>query len=177
MAYNIHYVFVEGSDDQLFVDRILVPRMISAGFDHAQTVPWGQDPKGKRKEFISSVKGMAAQYSVLIDQDGLCVTLRKQRYLKRHPFVDPDRLLVVCAEIEAWYAAGAPRNLGRLLTAIGNVNQVTKEHFERIAPQIASDAALAKLQLLAEYDFDAALTRNNSLAYAVRRLFDPPKDF
>ncbi|MCX7926245.1 MAG: hypothetical protein N2554_10605 [Fimbriimonadales bacterium] len=89
--------------------------------------------------------------------------------LRRPPDLQ-RRILVVCPEIEAWYLAGVVSNNSLGVPIYSSTDSLTYEEFKRLCQRLGRGEEEVYRQILNEYDWNLAKTRNRSLHYFATRL-------
>lgn len=169
MAYKRLFVFVEGDDDERFLDRVGGP-FWKRTYDYPKIVKFSQMKKQKIEGFLQSVEAMGADYLWIEDLDRHpCASSAKESLLRRRPFLDPARVQIVKAEIESWYCAGIPENdpdYGALrIATCAETAEVTKEAFNNAIGQTGTYRIPVLLALLERFDVETAARRNGSFRY------------
>ena len=165
-SYRILWLLVEGADDRRFCRNILIP-ILQTTFDHVDIWNYSQEENWRLPSLIRSIESMNADYILFGDMDERpCVTATKEAITNQFSGLTWDRIMVVRQEIEAWYLAGldeeAHRELG--LTRIRNVDEVTKEQFDRLVGG-EDEHTNAMTEILKRYDIDVARQRSPSFRY------------
>ena len=106
MEFQRLFVFVEGDDDERFVNKILMSEFEKLNYS---VIPfkYAQETKKRIKIFINSINIMNYDYIYLSDVDGPCVTARKEKITGKYgELIEDGRIGIVIKEIESWYLAG-----------------------------------------------------------------------
>lgn len=177
MSYRRLFLFVEGDDDERFFRSVVAPLLHNA-YDNIQFVKVGWLKKEKVRAFLRSIEAMKADYILVHDLDWLpCASAARDRILKIHPQVNPDRIQIVKAEIESWYCAGIPADHPWSSLPIGRCPEtsvVTKEAFEAAVSREGPSRLFAMLSLLESFDREAAAQRNESFRRFLRKFVASP---
>jgi hypothetical protein len=168
VPYRRLYVFVEGTDDGRFFDKVVKPRLGYA-YDHIDIVRYAQDSPKKRRSFLQSIRAIeGAEIIWVCDNDSAqCVTARKQEIKNRLPAIADNPIVVVVIEIESWYLAGvdteSSRSLGiRYLTT---TDSITKENFGNLRPSRIETNREFMLAILDHFSVETAQNKNRSFRY------------
>jgi hypothetical protein len=103
------FLFVEGQEDELFIERIIVPRLESrCDYVYVKVLQYAQTPDNKLAALFSSLVEMGAHFFMLADFDrGPCIQAVKQAVVQRYQtHLRLEQVLIVRPMIEAWYYAG-----------------------------------------------------------------------
>ncbi len=165
-VYRRLCLLVEGDDDERFCEEVLSP-IFQAHYDHVEIWQYSQRKSSKTVGLIRSIDSMSADYLLLGDIDERpCVTVTKEELNTQFSVLSSDRVIVVRREIEAWYLAGlhepALRDLG--LARVRNVDEVTKEHFDRLVGG-EDEHTNTMVEILRHYDVEVARQRSPSFRY------------
>ncbi len=167
MAYNILYILVEGTDDERFVEHIVVP-LIDAKYDCVKVIKYASMKKSKVRQFVRSMEAMGADYFLLGDLDEIeCVTRKKDDLLAKYPNVDGKKVFVVVKEIEGWYVAGLDARIREEMGIhiAGETNCVTKERLEIERRRKYNSRIHFLIEMLNRYSVPVGRANNNSLDY------------
>jgi hypothetical protein len=171
MRSNGLTIFVEGSDDARFVNRIIRP-LITSRHDRIDVVEYAQLPHPIVRAHIRAAKRSGDKLLFLRDLDRHpCVTSRMGSLLRKLGDLAPALVYIVVTEIEGWYLAGVSpsrrRDLGFSLTN-ESTDTLTWTDFDKIRPRATfiSETAL-KVEVLKDYDVGRARRNNRSF----RRFF------
>lgn len=164
-------LFVEGDDDKLFAERIIVPTL-RARWSIVQIYPYAEETKEKVAAFIKTLDQIpGASYVFFTDLDEQpCATSRKAAVVERRPYVDPSRVVVVKRCIESWYLAGVTeKGAKRLrLRRLADVEVVRKAEFNSLIPARWSRLTLMSA-LPEDWSREEALARASSYEHVDRR--------
>lgn len=175
------HFFVEGATDAELIRAVVLPRLgivNTSEQDLAVETYASRDPKKNAGVFCTLLKQGYDCY-ILADLDtSACITDAKTRLLKtnfvftgrQRPADLQRRIIIVCPEIEAWYLAGLPPDNILNFSVASHTDAVTKERFKNLCQQHGVDYWVALRQILKEYDWNLAKTRNRSLNYFATRL-------
>jgi hypothetical protein len=167
--YRFLWIFVEGSDDRRFVDRVLRP-ILEKKYDYLDTWEYAQEPDEKTMEFLRSIRSMKADYLFLADIDNSpCVTTRKEILAhKYNEALEPTNAVIVAREIESWYMAGMDEAACRELRIKGPLctDHMTKEQFRSLMPGRFNDSVVDFMtDILRGFRIEVAKGRNRSFCY------------
>lgn len=164
--------FVEGDDDQRFLERIIGPIvsenfLLVRYFRYASSVP---------KDVCNTLKTLESagwHYLFLADRDqNTCITKKREAVCEKMQAVSPERIVIVDGEIESWYVSGVDSGKAKTIgiKMPRAVETFSKEHLQRSTNRKFPTATDLKLFLLDNYSLTEARTRSNSLAYLCRKL-------
>ena len=171
MAGEILSVFVEGADDERFVQQVLEPEFRHR-YLHLRCWRYAQELDSKTDNFLKNLKSQQAPYLFLTDMDRSSCFTEKKRQLRQHfPHLDEGRVVVVKRMIEGWYLAGLDEQaLAGLKVQPGtDAEEVTKDQFDRLIPACCVSRAAFLVQILDHYQVAVARERNASLRYLLDR--------
>lgn len=154
------YIFVEGCDDNYLMDKILENKK------DIKIIQYSCIKKEKINGLIISIENMNDEYVLLADLDEKNPTTRKREIKKRFKNIDCEKIYFSIQEIEAWYLAGISENHIKKYKIKNNIllntENITKEKFENLFKNKRDTILEIKLNLLSEFDFEKAKSRNNS---------------
>ncbi len=167
-SYRRLFIFVEGTDDERFIRRVVEPEFIKR-YDHVKIVKYAQEKREKLCNLIRSVKNMGADYIFFADINGApCITDRKSKVVKVCNEISPERILIVIREIESWYLAGLTDKVCAKLKikCFSNTDNITKEEFNRLIPRKFSDSRINfMIEILENFSTETAKLKNSSFRY------------
>ena len=100
------YLFVEGSDDVLFMEHIIVP-LLRVKYDDVEIIQFAQMKRVKTMKYIESIDTLGFDYLLLTDIDQEPSISHKQQFImERLPIINFKKIVIVISEIESWYLAG-----------------------------------------------------------------------
>ncbi|OAI45011.1 hypothetical protein AYO43_08615 [Nitrospira sp. SCGC AG-212-E16] len=172
MSYKAIYLLLEGDDDKRFADSVIVPRLEHT-YQEVKIVKYAQMKNEKFVAYITSIRGMGAEYIILADIDGEpCVTRKKQRIVQTYKSAEIEKVIVVRREIESWYLAGLnAETCKKLKVTLGNDTEViAKEHFDELIPRAFLNRTDFLVEILRCYAVSSALTKSKSFQYMCSRL-------
>lgn len=178
MAYRQLYLFVEGTDDERWVDKCLRP-LLRDTYQHVKFITYAQTSLAGIKALIKTYQSQpSSEYWFLADFDQakspqLCVTKRKAQLRNKYgAMLEEDRILIVKEEIESWYLAGMNEafRMRHRMGTMSDTTTLTKEAFEKLKPKAIQNIELFKIELLDHFDLDAARRHNASLDYVMRKM-------
>ena len=174
LEYRNLFIFVEGDDDERFVDAIVKDQIPGNLFTSVVISKYAQQTKRHQGKFLGAAERLEwADYYLLGDINGNpCATEKKLEVIKQFDMVDPHKVIVVKAEIESWYLAGVTQDYCSSLgiSYLKNTETVTKEIFDKMIPSRFSSRIDFMMELLKQYSLKEALHRNQSLEYLCGRL-------
>jgi hypothetical protein len=163
--------FVEGDDDQRFLERIISPLLadkypIIKYFRYAPCVP---------KEVCNLVRSIETSwdYFFLADLDqNECLIRKREAVCERMRAVNLRQVVIVEREIESWYASGVDANTAKKIgfKLPRDSGSFSKEHLLRCVGKKFSTATDIRLALLDSYSLQRARLRSTSLSYLCERL-------
>ena len=155
------YIFVEGPDDERYVNRVISPLV-----GECEVVKYATLTQGKINNFIRSINCMPSRdYLFLGDADGKNISDKKADLLHKYVSLDANKTYIVEYEIESWYYAGLSETDARKLKMKHYVLQtdtLTKEQFYAKMLNISEKRYIMD-SILDSYLFPLAVTRNRSL--------------
>jgi len=169
--YSRLFIFVEGSTDREFFEKIVVP-MFQERYDYVKVEEWAQERKDKINSYIKTIGSgnRNANYIFVTDMDKPCVSAQKETIKKRYKNVDESKILVVCKEIESWYLAllndDRCEELG--ISRLHTTDDVTKERFQELTPKKFGSEVDFMREILRTADIETAKRKNKSFRYFVK---------
>jgi len=168
MPFSQMFVWVEGPDDQRFVETILLPAM-QEQYDFVEIVPYAGMTKDKAIKWLESIRAMEnTEYVFLADRDrSPCVSQKKADLTRKIKSLQANRISVVVEEIEGWYLAGLTA-LGRAsleIPEIANTDNVNKEAFDLHRAEEFDSRVDWMIEMLRFYSLEEGTARNSSLRY------------
>ncbi len=168
MSYRRLYVFVEGTDDERFFERLVKPRL-EESYDQIDIVQYAQDTHRKLRSFLLSVRMIeGADIIWVCDNDvARCVSERKQQVRKCLPAIGNTPIVVVVMKIESWYLAGvdAQGSHGLGIKNQARADDITKEKFSKIRPKRVKSNREFMLAILDLFCIETAQQKNRSFRY------------
>ena len=166
------FVFLEGPDDARFIGRIIYPIAV-------QKYKWVGNYEYARKKprqvcgCLTNLLNIDADYIFLADKNqSPCISHRIPKVIERFPAVKQGHIVIVVAEIEAWYIAGltnqSASELGIQLPP--RTEHVTKEEFDLLRPRVYDSRIDFMIEILKLYSIDVARQRNRSFDYMMQKL-------
>jgi len=179
MNYKKLAIFVEGPDDEYFVEKVIKP-FLTEKYNDIKIVKYSRIDKQKLKNWIQTYQRMPnCDYIFFCDFDSqgnksYCVTKRKQKALKmENKKLDLNKIMVVKEEIESWYLAGIVTEKAKEFKLkeklFLDTAKITKEAFEKLIPKKFLSKTDFMVEILKTYDFAKAKKCNASLAYFERK--------
>ena len=167
------YLFVEGQDDVLFVERILKPRL-ETSFEFVMAIAYASIRQATLAQQARAIQKSGAQLWVIADYDNApCLTARRTEVVQRfEAAIAIPQVLLARPEIEAWYCAGISEPAQFRVQLPTDIESMTKERFNRLFARMLSRQLRTELllSLLDSYDWEVALLRSASLRYCARKL-------
>lgn len=173
MAYRRLFLFVEGDDDERFLQTVAVP-WLRERYEDIKVVGYAKLRKEKLEGFVRSARAMGADYLIFRDLDRHpCASSAKKSLVQRCSPAEAKRIQIVKTEIESWYSAGIPDGdpeWGELpIARMPDTETVTKEAFLRAMTRSGSPLLPTLLALLERFDRKRAASRNASFRYFLRK--------
>ena len=156
------FVFVEGPDDERFINGIF-------GKNNIKIIKYAVEKKEYINNYIRSVKSMPnCDYVIIGDIDLKSLDEKKREILLQFPACETDKIIVSIAEVESWYFAGLDEESAKRIKVkyTHNTEGITKERFEMLIPQKIGRINFM-IEILKKYNIDEAILRNNSLKFLV----------
>jgi len=161
------FVFVEGDDDERFVNKILRPEF-EKYYKNVTLWKYAQIKTKTRENFINSIKSMNADYIYVTDVDGPCVTARKGKIKSKYgELLENDRIGIVIKEIESWYLGGMNDSDAKKLTVckFKTTDDVVKEQFNKYLTHKFDSRKDFMIEILKYFSIDVAKRKNKSFKY------------
>ena len=174
MPYRRLYICIEGPDDEMFFNKVVVPQLQDT-YDHIDLFRHAQKSPRKCNKFLSSVKripGAEVIWTRDIDRSP-CVTFLKDKLRCNLSSIADNPILIVVKEIESWYLAGVDREGSRSLGIQNSptTDAITKEEFTDIRPQNIKTNREFMLAILDHFSIETAQSKNRSFRYFCQRFF------
>lgn len=169
MGYTRLFIWVEGSDDVRFFERIMKPRL-EKKYDLVTVVKYAQLNKKKHKDYLASITQMNAEYIHTADlNDVPCVSAKKRKIRNKLRNIDENRIAVIIREIEGWYLAGlSSKDLGKFtVPLLRTTDDVTKEQFNSLMPKKFDSRIDFMLETLKCFSIEIAKQKNTSFRYFI----------
>ncbi len=166
-GYTELFVWVEGNDDERFVEYVIVPRL-KKKYQWITTIKYSQRNKKWKLRYIRSIKAMNADYVYLEDLHGTpCVASKKKAIGDKLADIDREKIFVVVKEIEGWYLAGLSTEEARKLKIrpLRDTNNLTKYHLNCLMPKNFDSRLDFLIEILKSFSFKEARRRNVSFQY------------
>lgn len=180
MDFKQLYIFVEGTDDERFVEKVIKPYLLKH-YAYIKIIPYATLTKIKIEKQIRTCKQQSSSdYIFICDLDtignqSLCVTLKKQKVQNDYgKYIELEKIAVVKEEIESWYLAGiTPENMVKFkIKAFEETESINKEDFEKMIPKNFISKTEFMVEILKTYSIDKATDYNASLSYFKRKFID-----
>ncbi|MEA5537160.1 hypothetical protein [Crocosphaera sp. XPORK-15E] len=178
MTYKQLFIWVEGPEDERFVEKILKP-CFQESYNKISVIKYSQKTSKFKKDFISSIiaMGTKADYFYLADIDSFtCITTKKNKIKQEITNIDTNKIIVVCKEIESWYYAGLDKVGFETLgipksTKYQNTDNLTKEQFNQSIPKKFDSRIIFLLEILNLYNLENVIENktNQSLMYLINK--------
>jgi hypothetical protein len=181
MDFKQLYIFVEGPDDERFMNRIILP-LLTEKYNHIKIIKYAVLQPQVVINFVRTFKKQSnSDYLFFSDMDArgdvkYCITKRKEKIISKFSgHLENNKLFIVKEEIESWYLAGISETDAKRfkIKPFYSTDSLTKEDFEQLIPKKSFTPNDFMIEILNEYDFENALLRNRSLQYfAVKQLLN-----
>jgi len=165
------YIFVEGHEDQRFVEDVLHP-YIEEKHSYFKTIQYSQKKKEYVDKYIKSIKSMDNSCYILI-ADGDGDNRKIDKLLSKYEILDPNCIFLSVYEIESWIIAGLDaERLDKIRQQhkFVDTSAVTKEIFNLLIP-----ARLTRMEFITDiysnYSVQEAVKNNKSLFELAKHLF------
>lgn len=173
MSYKELFIFVEGPDDERYINTIIRP-LLKEKYSFIKIIKYASLPKIAIENFIKTYKKQIhTDYLFICDMDArgdnsLCITKRKEKEQNKYgSYLEIDKIIVVREEIESWYLAGITSiNLAKFkVKPFSDTQLITKEEFEKMIPKNFISPNDFMVEVLKEYSLEDAKKNNKSLRY------------
>ncbi len=169
------FVWLEGYYDQRFFEEIVEP-LLRDRYASIHTNVYAERPEEETRKKVHGVTNSQAilDYLWVTDLDPKkfpCITARKSTATRQFRLLQPNRIVVVVPEIEAWYLAGLDSATCSVLGIpdYQNTNVLTKEKFREIIPRTYKSEIDFRMEILSCFSVEAAIRKNASFAYFFRK--------
>jgi hypothetical protein len=165
------FIFLEGSDDERFFTRIVVPNIVSR-YRSVEIILYACAKNIKVSKYLRSISRRGHDYILAGDIDEEHSIASKKSYLlTRFNNLDPDQIVIVIKEIESWYLAGLDRkNSGELgLKHLRTTDFVTKEDFNSWIPSQYISRITFMNSVLSRFSPEIAQEKNRSFHFFTRK--------
>ena len=170
MKYKELYIFVEGNDDERFFRIILVP-MLEKYYNIIRLWKYTGKPYKKVNDLLRSLKKMSCDYIMLADiNHEPCISLKKQKILKKYNKIEENKVIVVTKEVESWYLAGLSDTKLQewRISPFQTTDNINKEKFKGLIPKKYSKIDFM-VELLKHYCPKTAIKKNRSFKYFIEK--------
>ncbi len=160
------FVLVEGDDDELFFDKVLL-RCFRKIFDRVHIIQWTQKSKKDLNKYLSTLESKEYPYIFVADFRRICISQTKADLAKIYEDLNPVRIAVVKTEIESWFIAGLDKLACEKLGIPESrwTDDLGKKRFATMMPRRYITVAEFMIDILREYSIDVARTKNKSIAH------------
>ncbi|WP_243345454.1 DUF4276 family protein [Parabacteroides sp. FAFU027] len=176
MEYRQLYIFVEGPDDERYINQVIKP-ILKDQYNDIKVIKYAKLPKVVVQNYIKTFnKQQSSDYLFLCDMDArgnsTCITKRKEK--EQGIFgnvIDNDKMVIVKEEIESWYLAGITSDhLQKFkIKPFTDTQSITKEEFVRLIPKNFNSTNDFMVEVLKEYSIKQAQSLNSSLNYFITK--------
>jgi len=164
------FIFVEGQDDKLFFEKIILPIFNKKNITVSLRM-YANDKHQEFAQFIRSIKQMNIDYLLVTDKNSekICITAKKENLQKCYENeVETDKIIVVVKEIESWYLSGLIEEHAKKLDLpiLENTENVGKKKFDeyRRNCKLPNRKHLMK-EILKYFSIETAKQKNVSFKY------------
>ncbi|MFH1861595.1 MAG: hypothetical protein ABH878_02180 [bacterium] len=172
MDYRQLFIWVEGLDDQRFVEAIIKPILVEK-YNKVQIVLHAEEGKKYITNYIRSITSIpAADYIFLTDINTQpCVTTKKLKEAATYLNLDLSKIVVIIKEIESWYLAGIDSQAAKVLgiKSQKSTDSLIKEQFDMLIPKGWLRIDFMQ-EILKRFSCDVAKQKNKSFAYFIKKL-------
>lgn len=170
---GILYIFVEGSDDERFFKKIIIP-VLEKEYVKIELYKYAQWKKQKVNNFINAINTLDYDYIFTADMDDFTRVNQKKSFINdRYGNVNIKKIEIVIKEIESWYYAGiSDKMMSRYnLTYKVDTNSMSKEEFNTIYRNKFRSRIDFMQEILKHYDKDKAIEKNESYEHFSTKYF------
>jgi hypothetical protein len=163
------YVFLESDDDERFFSKIIFPLLRRHYNDDIEPILYAEEQPKETRKYLRSLERRGEPYIFTIDLDPSdCLVDRKHNTACKYG-IDPDRVAIVCKEIESWYLSGLKQcDCSRLgMQHYAMTDDICKETFERMIPD--EPKIIIMSQMLRLFDIQVGKQKNLSFRYFFRK--------
>ena len=167
MALKKLYIFVEGNDDERFFRKIIVP-LFRKKYDDVEVIQYAQTKKEKVDMLLQSIDLLKFDYLFAGDMDyAASVNQKKKIILNKYSDLRKSAIVIVIVEIESWYFAGLSDTIANkyAMRPMESTDTLTKEEFNQLYFRKFKSRIHFMHELLNNYSFEHAVTRNASFRY------------
>jgi hypothetical protein len=176
MSYKQLYFFVEGPDDERYIEKVIKP-VLESQYDMIKVIRYAKLPKIVIENFIRTYKNQpSSDYLFLCDMDARgdqsCITKRKEKERNKYGnLINSDKLIVVKEEIESWYLAGITTDNATKfkIKTFADTESITKEEFRQMIPKKFLSSNDFMVEILKEYSLEQAQKVNGTLNYFIKK--------
>lgn len=171
MSYKQLFIWVEGIDDERFVEKILKP-LFSTTYNQIKIIKYAGLKKEKINNFIISINAMNSDYIFLGDIDNsTCIRTKKTILSEKFNKLDINNIIIVIKEIESWYLAGLDDDTCSQfnLSNFSNTNNLIKEQFNQIIPRKYDSRIDFMNDILKCFSLQIAKLKNTSFNYFLQK--------
>jgi hypothetical protein len=165
-------ILIEGPDDERFVNGVVNP-LLKGIYDWVRPWTYAGRTLVKTSQHLASLRSMGCAYVFLRDLDFWeCFTACRLWLVERYVNLEPDRIVIVRPEIEAWYVAGVRAGTlirGKPFVPRVEADEMTKEHLVRMMDRRFASRSDLLGELMTHYDPELARSRSSSFDYLLRK--------
>jgi hypothetical protein len=180
MDFKQLFIFVEGPDDERFVNKIVLPHL-QTKYSFIKLIKYASMTKNAVEALIKTCKQKVSyDYLFMCDMDArgdtsYCITSRKSKAQNKYgQLLETSKIVVVKEEIESWYLAGiTTEQAARLkIKRVEDTSVTTKEEFENMIPKNFISPNDFMVEILKNYSLEQGMAANGSLNYfAIKYLY------
>lgn len=174
LIMNNLFVYVEGYDDKLFVEKILSRFLLNEKSLCIHTIPYAQKSNVLINKDIKSKRNHV--YLFLSDLDSNetpCILSKKEARISKYSNLDFNNIIIVKEEIESWFLAGIDSSIDQFknFNIPDSTDLITKEEFNNILKDHSIDNRIAFLiEVSRHYNIKLAAKRNSSFKYFLDKI-------
>lgn len=175
MQGNKLFIFVEGYNDKIFFEKIILPRF-QERYVSVSIRMYAGEKKPEMITFVHNLKLANLDYIFVADKNSerICITTKKQDIHQTYE-VDTEKIIVVTKEIESWYLAGLTEENSHKwgLPVLENTDSIGKKKFEEYVRHIRKNSTYRTApkpksllnEILTVFSIKTAKQKNASFEY------------
>lgn len=173
MDFKQLFIFVEGPDDERFVNKVILPHL-QTKYSFIKLIKYATMTKMAIEALIKTCKQkMSYDYLFMCDMDArgdasYCITSRKSKAQNKYgQLLETSKIIIVKEEIESWYLAGITTEQATRLKIklVEDTSLTTKEEFVKLIPQNFISTNDFMVEILKHYSLEQGIEANRSLNY------------
>lgn len=168
-------IFVEGNDDQRFIENIIFPYILNKKPFVIFTIKYAKERAIFTDKAIQTLKAKNQSYILLGDYDlsDKCITLKKEDLITKFNHLNSDSIFIVKDEIESWFLSGVDTDLDqfREFSIPDDTEGITKEMFDSMLENSHFNSRIdLMMEISKTFNFSLAVKRNKSFKYFLEKL-------